>query len=169
MKRTGFLIPMVSVLAVLILGLVTVCFLPLPEERAYTALSHLQIKTFRVNQATPQEAVAALNAEIAKAGQTRYRVFYSVDNMNEGSISVDFTHMSAAECADYLSQLSGLSRAFNTPDGIMIDHSHHGHRYFRNTWRSKFRYWVRYNLPEYWNRWRRPPPGPDPFAPSSGP
>jgi hypothetical protein len=169
MKRTGFLMPMVSAVAVLILGLAAICFVPLPEERAYSALSQIQIKTFRVMQATPQDAVAALNAEIAKTGQTRYRIFYSADNMNAGLISVDLSDMPADECAYYISELSGLSRTFNTPDGIMIDHSHHGHRYFRNTWRSKFRYWVRYDLPAYWSRWRRPPPGPDPFAPAGGP
>ncbi|HSI64455.1 MAG TPA: hypothetical protein VLE43_15105 [Candidatus Saccharimonadia bacterium] len=163
-KKCRFLLPVFSAVTLLIVSLAVVIFLPLPEERAFNELSRIKIKSIRWKGLMPRDAVSELNAEIEKSSRTHYRFFLAEDAQNDTPLSFEFDDIPATECAQYIAERSGPNSTFGTADGIVIDHPHRGDRYYEPSWRRDFRYWVKYTLPDRWDRWRHPP-GPDPFAP----
>ncbi|QIF05474.1 hypothetical protein [Roseimicrobium sp. ORNL1] len=165
-------ITVVAIAAVTLAVVVTfavLIWMPLPEERSFLKLAKVNIGPISLSGATAREAVAAVNAQLEKEGQTHLRLFIpETTQFGSGTISMELDAVSVADCARYISELSD-ARMYGTEEGITIDIRG---CYSSSTpvpppsrsWRREFRDWVRYTLPYKWKRfWSRSDPA-DPFA-----
>jgi hypothetical protein len=193
----------ITTMAVLITTAALVIWLPTPEERAqrraseafsraYAELSSVRIGPIRWSGLTLEQAVADVNAQLEKKGETDLRLFVSADYAAQASpaISMQLEDVLVTECAWYLCDLSFASMS-GSREGITFGPL----RCFPPPppWRIRVRHWVSYNLWERWKaKWSAPasgasgttpgatpptppastpasPAGADPFAPAGAP
>jgi hypothetical protein len=161
----GFLIPVTAAVAGLTVGFTMAFLVPLPEERIFNELSKVQVGPVKWDNVSARTAVAELNAQVAKANRSQYRVFLAErqEPYHDITLSLEFQDpIPATECARYIAELSG-SGIFATSDGLVIDGFSEGHRYGESSWRRSLRFWVTTDLPNYFRK--KPEPSvTDPFA-----
>jgi hypothetical protein len=165
----------ITTMAVLITTLALVIWLPTPGElasrRAFDKLSQVRIGPVHWSGVTLPEAVADVNAQLEKKGETHLRLFVSdafVVQMPT-PISMQLEEVPVTECARYLCDLS-MAGMSGSREGITFESVSCWAPSQALPWRVRVRNWVSYNL---WERWRAthpiPIPAPvDPFAPTSG-
>ncbi|RBP39583.1 hypothetical protein DES53_10910 [Roseimicrobium gellanilyticum] len=160
---------MTAVLVIAVASLALLVLLPLPEEKVFEVLSTVKVGHIHLENAPVEVAVAEVNAQLEKEGETRLRFFVSDAHaqLSSGTISLQLDDVPVDELARYVSELSGGSM-YGTRDGIVIDMLRceaPSSRRPGQSWRRPLRDWVRYSLPSKWDRFWRSRGG-DPFAPA---
>lgn len=163
----------ITTLVVLIITLVLAIWLPTPEElaakRTFAELSQVHIGLIRWSDITLEEAVADVNAQLEKKGETHLRLFVSDAFFAQTSptISMQLEEVPVTECARYLCDLCYASMSASRegltfgPHGLMREVS----------WRVRVRRWILVEAPDFWHRLRQsyqPSHPNDPFAPAGG-
>ncbi|HSI64454.1 MAG TPA: hypothetical protein VLE43_15100 [Candidatus Saccharimonadia bacterium] len=158
-------IPVTAMVAGLTVGFTMAFLVPLPEERIFNELSKVQVGPVKWDNVSAKTAVAELNAQVEKVNRNHYRVYLAErqEPYHDITLSLEFREpISAAECAQYIAELSG-SGVFATSDGLVIDGFSEGYRYGESSWRRSLRSWVTTGVPNYFRK-KVEPSVSDPFA-----
>lgn len=144
-SKRQLLIPVSSMLALLLLVVALILFLPLPEERGFRELSKVQIGPIHWDGVSVGPAADEINARILKASDNQFRVFVDpsiASRPDDLKVTLHFDEsVSAAQCTRFLAELSGYY-AHSTKEGVLLSPSRHGPK----SWRKDVREWLRYHV-----------------------